>query len=660
VKTDESAAEPLWLPGADVGTSRIRQFEEHVAETRGLTFATYEDLWRWSVEHIEDFWAALWEHFELDRVSGYDAVLADDTMPGAQWFPGAEVNFATYLLRQGAGDQIAIVDADEDGVKRSWTRDEVRSQVASLAAYFRSLGVARGDRVVGYLPNVGEAIVAFLATASLGAVWSSVGQDYAPAAAADRLGQLDPKVLVTANGYRFNGMVHDRSQAVAELRSGLPTLRATVLLLRDGIPATALEDGWEDWNTVTAGDAAVEGVTVPFEHPLWILFSSGTTGLPKGLVHGHGGVLVETLKQMALHWNLGSDDVVFWYTSPSWVMWNLQLSTLALGGAVVCYDGSPTYPDPSGLWKLVADTGVTFFGTSPGFLQSSEKSGLRPAADFDLSALRAMGSTGSPLPGASHRWARERVGDLPLWSMSGGTDVAGAFVGGAPTVPIWPGELSARCLGVALEAWDDQGRPLVDQVGEMVIRRPMPSMPVSIWNDPEGTRLAETYYSTFPGVWRQGDWITVTSRGSVVIHGRSDSTLNRNGVRMGSADIYAAVETISEIAEALVIGAEQPDGSYWMPLFVVLRDGVQFDEDLEARIRNRIREHASPRHVPDEVIPMPGIPHTRTGKKLELPVKRLLQGARPDEVVKRGAVDVPELLEIYAEHARSRSRRDGG
>jgi acetoacetyl-CoA synthetase len=501
---------------------------------------------------------------------------------------------------------------------------------------------------VGYLPNVGEAIVAFLATASLGAVWSSVGQDYAAAAVIDRFAQLGPKVLVTANGYRFNGKLQSRNSAVEEIRAGLPTVTATVMLVRNGIPAPTDDGSWHDWRDLTAGDVALDAVTVPFEHPLWVLFSSGTTGLPKGLVHGHGGVLVETLKQMALHWDLGPDDRVFWYTSPSWVMWNLQMSTLVLGGSVVCYDGSPTYPDPSVLWNLVADTAVTFFGTSPGFLHATERAGLRPAADFDLGALRAMGSTGSPLPAGTHRWAREHVGDLPLWSMSGGTDVAGAFVGGAPTVPIWPGELSVRCLGVAIEAWDDQGHPVVDTVGEMVIRRPMPSMPVSLWNDPDGSRLTETYYSTFPGVWRQGDWITLTSRGSVVIHGRSDSTLNRNGVRMGSADIYAAVETVPEVTEALVVGVEQDDGSYWMPLFLVLRDGVELDSQLTDLVRHRIRTMASPRHVPDDIIAVPGVPHTRTGKKLELPVKRLLQGAEPERVAKPAAVDRPDLLDFYA------------
>jgi len=361
------------------------------------------------------------------------------------------------------------------------------------------------------------------------------------------------------------------------------------------------------------------------------------------------------LKQMVLHWDLRADDRVFWYTSPSWVMWNLQLSTLVTGGSILCYDGSPTYPDPSTLWRLAAEHGVTFLGTSPGYLQASENAGVRPAADFDLRPLRAMGSTGSPLAPYLHQWAKEEVADLPLWSMSGGTDVAGAFVGGAPTVPIWPGEISVRCLGVAIESWDENGKPVYDEVGELVVRRPMPSMPVRLWDDPDGSRYAEAYFSTFPGAWRQGDWITITVRGTVVIHGRSDSTLNRHGVRMGSADIYAAVETVPEVTEALVIGAEQPDGSYWMPLFVVLDEGVELDDALVDRIRTAIREKASPRHVPDEVVAVPGIPHTRTGKKLEVPVKRILQGAAPDKVANPDAVDDAGLLRPFVDLARARS-----
>jgi acetoacetyl-CoA synthetase len=645
-------AVPLWQPGPESADVTLSRFMEHVTRTRGLELADYDALWRWSVTELAEFWAALWEFFELDAVSGYDEVLASEAMPGATWFTGAQVNFASYLLGRGEPQDIAVVTVDEDGSSVTLTREELRCQAAAFAAWLRDAGVDEGDRVVGYLPNIAESVVAFLGTASLGAVWSSVGQDYAAAAVVDRFGQLEPKVLVTASGYRFNGEVHERGEAVAAVQTGLPTLERTLLVQRDVAPPPAGK--WEDWSVAVTRDASADPVAVPFDHPLWVLFSSGTTGLPKGLVHGHGGILVETLKQMALHWSLGPDDRVFWYTSPSWVMWNLQLTTLAMGGSIVCYDGSPTHPDPSTLWRIVADRDVTFFGTSPGFLQASEKAGLRPASDFDLSSLRAMGSTGSPLTPQSHAWTLDAVGQLPLWSMSGGTDICGAFVGGAPTVPIWPGEISVRCLGVALESWDERGQEVSASVGELVVTRPMPSMPVGLWNDPDGSRYTEAYFSTYPGVWRQGDWITITPRGSVVIHGRSDSTLNRNGVRMGSADIYAAVETIPEIAEALVIGAEQPDGSYWMPLFVVLKTGTVLDDELVARIRAQIRELASPRHIPDEVIEVPGIPHTRTGKKLELPVKRLLQGAAMEQVAKPGAVDDPDLLDVFARLADAR------
>lgn len=652
--------EPLWRPSAErVAGAAITAFAGFVRETRGRAvdgydLDSYDDLWRWSVDDLEGFWGALWAFFGLDEVSGYDAVLADDSMPGAQWFPGAELSFAGHLLGRGRDDDVALVGAGETGAVTRTTWGELRAQTAALAATLHRLGVGRGDVVAGYLPNIPEAVVAFLATASLGATWSSVGQDYAPSAVVDRFAQLRPRVLFTADGYRFNGRDHDRLGAVAELRAGLPTVEHVVMVPR---LAPAVVGDWLPWAEAVTGDAPLTPVPVPFDHPLWVLFSSGTTGLPKGLVHGHGGFLVETLKQMVLHWDLRRADRVFWFTSPSWVMWNLQLSTLVTGGSILCYDGSPTHPGPDTLWRLVAEHGVTFFGTSPGYLQASENAGVRPAADHDLTRLRAMGSTGSPLPPYLHRWARDEVGDLPLWSMSGGTDVAGAFVGGAPTVPIWPGEISARCLGVALDAWDEQGHPVRGEVGELVVRRPMPSMPVHLWADPDHRRYRDTYFSTFPGAWRQGDWITITERGSVMIHGRSDSTLNRHGVRMGSADIYAAVEDLPEVVEAMVLGVEQTDGGYWMPLFVVLSDGAVLDDALVARIRTAIREKASPRHVPDEVLAVPGIPHTRTGKKLEVPLKRILQGAEPARVANPEALDDATLLASFVELARARGAR---
>jgi acetoacetyl-CoA synthetase len=644
---------PLWQPTRELlEGSNLARFTDFLGRTRGLRFAGYGELWQWSVTELEGFWAAVWEFFELDRASGYDEVLADASMPGARWFTGAHVNFAGYLLERGETEEVAIVSADESGAVSSLTWGELRSQVAALAGTLQCLGVGSGDVVCGYVPNTGEAVVAFLATASLGATWSSVGQDYAPSAVVDRFAQLRPKVLFTCDGYHFNGRAHARVEAIGEIRSSLQSLEHVVVVQHLG---ERVPEDWLPWEAAVAEAAELDPVAVPFDHPLWVLFSSGTTGLPKGLVHGHGGFLVETLKQVVLHWDLRAEDRLFWYTSPSWVMWNLQLSTLVTGGSILCYDGSPTHPDASQLWQLVADHGVTFFGTSPGYLQASANAGLHPAADLDLSRLRAMGSTGSPLAPYLHRWNRDEVGDLPLWSMSGGTDIAAAFVGGAPTVPIWPGEISVRCLGVAMAAWDENGRPVYDEVGELVVHRPMPSMPVCLWDDPDRSRYREAYFSTFPGAWRQGDWITITERGSVVIHGRSDSTLNRNGVRMGSADIYAAVETIPEVTEALVIGAEQTDGTYWMPLFVVLADGHDLDDAMVQRIKAAIRSKASPRHVPDEVIAVPGIPHTRTGKKLEVPVKRILQGVPLERVANPDAVDDAALLTPFVDLAARRS-----
>jgi acetoacetyl-CoA synthetase len=599
-----SGPEPLWRPSAEtVADANLTRFQEFLEQNRGLSFEDYHALWEWSVHDLEGFWAAVWEFFGLDRTSGYDAVLADESMPGAEWFPGARVNFAGYLLQRGPAEGTAIVTVDEAGGVQHLTWQELRDQTAALAATLVRLGVGSGDVVAGYMPNIAEGVVGYLATACLGATWSSVGQDYAPAAVVDRLGQLRPKVLVTADGYHFNGRAHSRIEALDELRAGLDSVAHVVMVHRLG---TYADGDWIGWDEATAGPAPeLEPVAVPFDHPMWVLFSSGTTGIPKGLVHGHGGFLVETLKQMGLHWDLRRDDRVFWYTSPSWVMWNLQLSTLAVGGSILCYDGSPTHPDPSTLWRLVAEHGVTFFGTSPGYLQACENAGIRPGRDVDLSRLRAMGSTGSPLAPYLHRWTRDQVGDLPLWSMSGGTDIAGAFVGGAPTVPIWPGEISVRCLGVALEAWDEQGRPVYGEVGELVVHRPMPSMPVRLWGDADGTRYRDAYFSTFPDAWRQGDWITLTERGSVVIHGRSDSTLNRHGVRMGSADIYSAVETVPEVVEALIIGAEQPDGSYWMPLFVVLAEGVDLDDELVAESAPRSGRRPPPGTCPTRSSPCP-------------------------------------------------------
>ncbi|MFF4585545.1 acetoacetate--CoA ligase [Streptomyces sp. NPDC001388] len=647
---------PFQAPDPEAGThSRIADFGRWVARHRGVGAAhdhtDYAALHRWSVTDLEGFWSAVWEYFDVDAATPYEQVLAEERMPGARWFTGATLNYTRHALRHLGDDRPAIVALDETGAGHEVSGEQLRAQVASVAATLRDLGVGRGDRVVGYLPNTPHAVVAFLAAAGLGAVWSVCGQDYAPTAAADRFAQLEPTVLVAADGYLFNGTVHDRRPAVRELARALPTLKATVLVDHVGLPWSqddhpAPTVPWEDASTRTE---QLVCTPVPFDHPLWVLFSSGTTGLPKGIVHGHGGVVLEHLKTLGLQSDLGPGDRLLWYTTTHWMMWNLAVSTLLTGATICTYDGSPApLTRPGVLWELAARHRVTLFGTSPQYLLGMAKFGIDPSV-HDLSSLRAVGCTGSTLPASAYPWVRDHLGEhVQLASSSGGTDVVSGFAGSTPTTPVWAGELSAPCLGVALAAYDAEGRPVVDQVGELVVTRPMPSMPLYFWNDPDGSRYRDAYFTTYPGVWRHGDWITVTGHGSVIVHGRSDSTLNRNGVRLGSADIHAAVERLPEITEALVIGAEEPDGGYWMPLFVVPADGVELDDALRDRIRHAIRTGASPRHVPDEILTVPGIPHTRTGKKLEVPVKRLLQGVPTDQVVSPAAVDSPELLAHFA------------
>lgn len=641
-------AEPIWSPGPDVVDTRIMAFSREAGKTAGRDLSTYTELWRWSTTELEQFWSLVWSHFDVRSSTPYTEVLSGREMPGAQWFTGARLNYVEHALR-GDPASTAVIEADESGAQQATSLGQLRMEVAGVAAALRKVGVQRGDRVIGYLPNSRVAVVAFLATASMGAVWSCCAQDYGAAAATDRFGQLRPTVLIAADGYVFGGKTVDRREATAELVAGLPTLQAVIHVSHIGVGEPVGIDlptlAWED-AVATPGVLAIEDV--PFDHPLWVLFSSGTTGKPKGIVHGHGGVLLEHLKSLGLHLNLSPSDTVFWYTSTNWMMWNLTVSGLLMSSAVVLYDGNPAYPGPDRLWQVVEDAGVNVFGTSPGFLLASEKAGLVPGEQHDLSALRAIGVTGSALHQSAYEWVRTAVSPrVQLNSTSGGTDVVCAFVGSAPTLPVFAGEISAAALGVALDAYGPAGESLRGEVGELVVTQPMPSMPVYFWDDPDGARYRQAYFETYPGVWRHGDWITLTDRGSVVVHGRSDSTLNRNGVRLGSADIYEVVEAFPEVRESLVIGAEMPDGEYWMPLFLVLADGVQLDDDLRQRIVAALKRDASPRHVPQEFIQVDAIPHTRTGKKLEVPVKRLLQGADPETALSVGAVDDPTLLDQF-------------
>ncbi|MGW0394725.1 acetoacetate--CoA ligase [Streptomyces sp. NPDC003042] len=657
--TSATSPQPLWSPGPDrIAAARITAFQAWAAERFDAPAdGGYPALHRWSVDELDVFWQAVAEWFDVRFTTPYESVLADRSMPGARWFTGATLNYAEHALRatedpaRSAEPALLCVDETQEPVPVTWA--ELRRQVGSLAAELRALGVRPGDRVSGYLPNIPEAVVAFLATASVGGVWTSCAPDFGARSVLDRFQQVEPVVLFTIDGYRYGGKEHDRRETVAELRAELPSLRAVVHIPLLGTPAP---EGTRAWADLTSADAEPVFEAVPFDHPLWVLYSSGTTGAPKAIVQSQGGILLEHLKQLGLHCDLGPGDRFFWYTSTGWMMWNFLVSGLLTGTTVVLYDGSPGYPDTGAQWRIAERTRATLYGTSAAYVMACRKAEVHPSRDFDLSSVTCVATTGSPLPPDGFRWLHDEVAeDLWIASVSGGTDVCSCFAGAVPTLPVHIGELQAACLGTDLQAWDPSGKPVVGEVGELVVAAPMPSMPVHFWNDPDGSRYRESYFEMFPGVWRHGDWITVTDHGSVVIHGRSDSTLNRQGVRMGSADIYEVVERLPEIKESLVIGLEEPNGGYWMPLFVHLAPGATLDDALRTRINATIREQLSPRHVPDEIIEIPAVPHTLTGKRIEVPVKRLLQGAPLAKAVNPGSVDRPELLGFYEELARTRS-----
>lgn len=612
-----------------------------LAEAHGGPGATasYEELWRWSVEDTSGFWNAVSDFCALAWETEPEAVTDGAPMPGTGWFPGGRINYVSQVFaapRTGS----AVVGHDETGINQILSWSELQEQVGALAATMADLGVTAGDRVVGYLPDRPEAIVAFLAAASLGAVWAGCGVDLAGEAALARLSQLAPTCLIAAAGYHHRGRWIDRTADVAGVREGLPSLRATVLV-GQGHTATDCTVEWEA--AVSSSGPQRVPVAMPSDHPLWVLFSSGTTGPPKGILHGHAGVVIEHLKTLRLHFDMSPGDQFFWYTTLNWMMWNLRLGGLLCGVTVHCFDGAPT---PHALWQVAERGRITHLGVSPGYLSASRDAGLHPTADFDLSSLQMLGCTGSVLTAAVHQWVADELGpEVTVSSSTGGTDVVSGFAGGVPTVPGRAGEITARWLGVDMHAWSADREPLIDEVGELVVTSPMPSMPVEFWSDPDGARYRSAYFEEFPGVWRHGDWVTVTERGSVVVHGRSDATLNRHGIRMGSADICQAAEDLPEVTEALVVGVEEPEGGYWMPMFVTLSEGNHLDEELAATIQAAVRDKVSPRHVPDEVIEAPGIPHTLTGKKLEVPVKNILRGMTAAADV--SAIDQPDLLTFY-------------
>lgn len=648
-------AEPavLWRPAADARErTRIGAYLEWLEREHDLRFDAYDEVLRWSIDDLDGFWRSIHDYFGVDSGDTTGPALVDRRMPGAGWFPDARLNWAEHLLRlDGRGDDdVVVIGRSQTRARVTLTSVELHDQVARVRAGLRRLGVRRGDRVAAYLPNVPEAVVAALATASLGATWSSCAPEFGTRSVVDRFGQIEPSVLLAVDGYRYGTRDVERGEELAAIRAALPTLRATVVLPYlhpDRAPGDALS-----WDELTADAEALAFERVPFDHPLFVLYSSGTTGLPKPIVHGHGGILLEHLKQLALQHDLGPSDRFFWFSTTGWMMWNYLVSGLGVGSTIVLYDGSPAHPDLGSLWRLAAEERLTFFGTSAPFLLACRKEGLRPGELADLSALRGIGSTGAPLPAEGFRYVYDAVRpDVQLQSVSGGTDVCTAFVGGAPLVPVWEGEISCRSLGCAVEAFDPTGRPLIGEQGELVLTAPMPSMPVAFWNDPDGTRYREAYFSVWPGVWRHGDWVTFTERGSCVISGRSDATLNRGGVRIGTAEFYTVVEGLPEVADSLVVHLEDDDR---LLLFVALREGIALTDALRARISTEIRSSLSPRHVPDEILAVPGVPRTLSGKKLEVPVKRILTGTPPDQAASRGSLANPGSLDTYAELARRR------
>jgi acetoacetyl-CoA synthetase len=623
---------------------------------RGLEIDDYDDLWRWSVDDLESFWDAVWRFYGVESTTPFQRPLADRRMPGARWFEGAELNYAEALLDRAVRASASVVHVREGSPAVELTAADLRTRVGALAGTLRGLGVVRGDRVAAYISNVPEAIIGMLATASIGAVWSACAPDFATPSVIDRFAQIEPKVLLAMDGYRFNGTGHDRWDAIVELRARLPSLRATIVVQSlDPERSLPREPGLLTFEQACAQRQAPTCEQVPFDHPLWILFSSGTTGLPKGIVQSHGGILLEHLKSLGLCLDLQPADRYLFFSSTSWMAWNYLVGGLLHGCTIVLYDGSPAHGGQDRLWRVAADTGASVLGMGSAYVTACQKAGVSLGDGIDLSALRTVVPTGSPLAPVGWRWLSDELGPaVRIDSICGGTDVCTAFFGGSELLPVYLGEASCRWLGISAKAFDNDGHEILDSVGEFVVTAPMPSMPTGLWGDADDRRYRAAYFEDFPGVWRQGDWITIASRGSVSVWGRSDATLNRGGVRIGSAEIYAAVETLPEITDSLVVGIELADGGYYMPLFVVT--GTQAGPALTAAIAAAIRAALSPRHVPDEVVVVTAIPRTLTGKKLEVPVKRILQGVAPEDAAAMGSVDRPDALEWFAEFAAGRAQ----
>ncbi|WP_273735288.1 acetoacetate--CoA ligase [Mycolicibacterium septicum] len=651
----DDRGEILWTPPSDIrDTTRIGRWLGWLETECGLRFSDYNDVWKWSVEDLDAFWRSIWEHFELIAQVPPERTLASDAMPGAVWMPGVRLNYAENALRR-APEGVAVVARSQTREGSELTGQQLRDQVARARTGLLKLGVGRGDRVVAYAPNIPETLILFLAAASIGAVFSSCPPEFGPKAVLDRFAQIEPTVLLCVDGYRHRGRDVSRRDEVNAIRDGLPTLNTTVTLpyLEDRFE---LADGvsWAEL-TETTGELAFE--PVPFEHPLYVVYSSGTTGLPKPIIHAHGGILIEHTKVHALHHDLGPGDRFFWYSTTGWIMWNYLVSGLLVGSSIVLWDGDPGYPDLETLWALAQETGVTVFGASAPFLMSCLKADVAPGQSFDLSRIRQVGSTGAPLPADGFRWVYSHVkDDVVLVSISGGTDLASGIVAGVSLLPVRAGEITCRCLGVKAEAFNDDGTSVIGGEGYLVVTKPMPSMPVGLWGDTDGSRYRAAYFERFPGIWEQGDWVTISPYGTVTITGRSDATLNRGGVRLGTSDFYGVVEKLPEIADSLVVHLEEAGSVGELLLFVQLAPGYELDDALRSAIATRLRTALSPRHVPDDILAVPSVPKTMTGKKLEVPVKRILSGTPASEAASKDSLADPLSLNYFQKIASDYAR----
>ena len=646
----------LWTPTAErIQRSQLHRFMTWLRQERGRDFPDYDSLWRWSVSDLEGFWAAVWDHFELKSYKPYDKVLAKREMPGAQWFTGAELNFVDQVFRHETAARPAILYSSETQPLKQMAWGGLREQVGAMAEHLRSLGVTRGDRVVAYAPNTPETIVAFLAVASIGAIWSVCSPDMGLNAVLDRFRQIEPVVLFAVPSSHYNGKHLDKGDVLAQLVAELPTVKNLILMpgeTQQALPKVPTAR----WAEVTAKPAELKVEPVPFDHPLWVVYSSGTTGLPKPIVHGHGGVVIVIMLMTALHNDLGPNDIFHWYSSTGWIMWNAQVAGLLVGATIAIYDGSPSWPDWNRLWQFVGETKATFFGAGAAFYANCQKAGVEPRKMADLSALRTIGSTGSPLSEDSYAWIYDKL-DKSVWltSISGGTDFAGAFVAGCVLLPVYAGEMQVRCLGADIQSLDDHGKSLTDEVGELVCASPLPSMPLFLWNDEGGKRYHDSYFDMYPGVWRHGDWLRITPRGGAIIYGRSDATINRYGLRMGTSEIYRAVEELPEVLDSLIVDLEYLGRDSYMPLFVVLRPGLTLDAALKDRINQAIRKAVSARFVPNDIFQVAEVPRTLSGKKLEVPVKKILLGQPAEKVSNPGTMANPGSLAWFVDFAKQRA-----